>query len=111
MEPNSLCRQKFNIHSTKYPANSWLSNLLITEYVKSVNIFLFDKILPDGHNHEIGKRNQLTSLGPIERDQKNHYDYNNPKNIKTSTLYRCRSLVTYHTHPQIMQSIYGVTFA
>ena len=97
MEPKSLRRKKFNIHSTKEPVNSWLKNNLITNYVKRVKTVIFDKILPHGNNYEIGRRNLLTNLGPIERDQKPHYDYNNPKNSNNVTLYTCRSLVTSHT--------------
>ena len=57
MEPNSLCRQKFNIYSAKEPVSSWLTNPIITGYVKSVASVIFDRILPDGHNYKIGRRN------------------------------------------------------
>ena len=102
MEPNSIRRQKFNIHSIKEPVNSWLNNNLITDYVNSVKTIIFDNNLPHGHNYKIGRRNLLTNIGPIERDQKPHYDYNNPQNRNNSTIYTCESLVTSHAQNNIL---------
>ena len=63
---------------------------------------MFDNILPHGHNYEIGRRNWVTNLGPIERDQKPHYDYDNNKKWNNVTLYTCRSLITSHTQTNIL---------
>ena len=93
MEPHSMRRQKFNFYSKGTAFKKWNRDVGIRCYLSEVKTVVIDPNLPKGHNYDVGKKNLLTNLGPIDTDQWPHYDYSNPNDKRNVNTYTLQSIV------------------